>query len=80
MNGSRVEASELANRPPKNKAEMIQVSKNQIIAAVFLCLAAIVVAILVTYTITKESMSKSDFLNSSFGGSGSNYNDQFDRP
>ncbi|KAI6190209.1 Aminopeptidase [Aphelenchoides bicaudatus] len=85
MNGSRVgEASEIANnRPPKSKKPSINVSRNQLLAALFLCLAAILVAILVTYTITKESMSRSNqpYINSSLSGSGSsNYNDQFDIP
>jgi hypothetical protein len=82
MNGARVEASELANRPSKEKMASIHVSRNQLTAALILCLAAIVVAVLVTYTITKESMSRTNpaFANATQNGLNSNYNDQFDVP
>jgi hypothetical protein len=83
MSGSRVEASELANgRTPKDKKKaMIQVSRNQLTVALLLCLAAIIVAILITYTITKESVGKGGiYSNQSFSNGLSNYQDEFDVP
>lgn len=85
MSGARVEASELAGRPSKDKkVATIHVSRNQLIAALFLCLAAILVAVLVTYTITKESVNRSSssstYSNSSLNGINTNYQDQFDVP
>jgi hypothetical protein len=83
MNGARVEASELAaGRPSKEKMATIHVSRNQLTAALILCLAAIVVACLVTYVITKEGMSRTSpsYGNATQNGPSSNYNDQFDVP
>lgn len=85
MSGSRVEASDLVNgRIPKDKKKaMVEVSRNQLTAALLLCLAAVIVAVLVTYIVTKEGMSKKGGILSNHSSShelNSNYQDEFDVP
>ncbi|KAI6237348.1 Aminopeptidase N [Aphelenchoides besseyi] len=76
---SRVDA---ANRPPgkEKKPGVIYVSKPQLFAALILAIAAILVAVLITYTVTRESMSRTGGTANASHGIATNYDDQFDVP
>ncbi|CAD5224246.1 unnamed protein product [Bursaphelenchus okinawaensis] len=60
---------------PKDKVEL---SKSQLLAGLILTVAAVIVAILITYTVTKESLSRTSSYNRTSASKNSHYSDEFD--